>query len=102
MERAVNNLLSNAIRHAHSAVHISVSQVGGKSQLCVEDDGVGIPESDRSRLFEPFARNDRARARGTGGFGMGLAITRRIARWHGGDINIDQSGLGGARFVMLW
>lgn len=102
LERAINNLLSNALRHANGVVHISTEQVDGKSQLCVDDDGVGISEAERAQLFEPFSRVDHARARDTGGFGMGLAITRRIARWHGGDIHIEKSPLGGARFVMLW
>ena len=102
LERAINNLLSNAIRHAESKVRISFTQVDGKSQLSVDDDGAGILESERATLFEPFARLDDARARNTGGFGMGLAITRRVARWHGGDVHIETSPLGGARFVMSW
>ncbi len=102
LERAINNLLSNAIRHAQSRVCISFAQVDGKSQLAVDDDGAGIPELERAMLFEPFARLDGSRARNTGGFGMGLAITRRVAHWHGGDVRIETSPLGGARFVMSW
>ena len=102
LERAINNLLSNAIRHANHAIRITVEQIGNRTRLCVDDDGPGIPVAEVARLFEPFVRVDQARTRGTGGFGMGLAITRRIARWHGGEINVEPSTLGGARFVMLW
>lgn len=102
LNRALNNLLSNAVRHATSVVRITVDQSESETKIAIDDDGEGIAKSEHEKLFEPFARIDRARARHTGGFGMGLAITRRIARWHGGDVSISTSILGGARFVMSW
>ena len=71
--------------------------------ICVEDDGPGIPEADRARIFEAFARLDDSRTRASGGYGLGLSIVSRIAYWFGGEIQVDQSPtLGGARFIMIW
>ena len=71
------------------------------SPLWVDDDGIGIPEQERERIFEPFYRLDRSRDRATGGFGLGLAISRRALEAQGGTLNVEQSPLGGARFK-LW
>jgi signal transduction histidine kinase len=68
----------------------------------VDDDGAGIPAPDRERVFEPFARLDQSRDRDSGGFGLGLAIVRQVARWHGGDAFISESPLGGTRVTIAW
>mgnify|MGYP002040116933 FL=1 len=68
----------------------------------MDDDGGGIAEADRERVFEPFIRLDESRDRGTGGAGLGLAIVKRVAANHGGTIEIQDSPLGGARFVLRW
>ena len=71
--------------------------------VCVEDDGPGIPEDERERVFEAFARLDDSRTRASGGYGLGLSIVSRIAYWFGGSVKVDQSpSLGGARFTMTW
>ncbi|MCP5927762.1 ATP-binding protein, partial [Klebsiella pneumoniae] len=63
----------------------------------------GIPEQDRKRVFEAFARLDDSRTRASGGYGLGLSIVSRIAYWFGGEIKVDESPtLGGARFIMTW
>ena len=69
--------------------------------LTVDDDGHGVPEEERERVFERFVRLDEARARDDGGSGLGLAIVREIIRAHGGEAGVDGSALGGARFVGL-
>lgn len=89
------NLLENAIRHAHEAVRISSRQAGRLCEIVVEDDGDGIPKSERERVFERFYR----RAHDGSGTGLGLAIVRWIAHAHGGAVDIDRSSNGGARFV---
>jgi signal transduction histidine kinase len=66
----------------------------------VEDDGEGIPAEDRLRVFERFVRLDEGRARDAGGSGLGLAIVGEIVQAHGGTIAVDESSLGGARFVI--
>jgi signal transduction histidine kinase len=68
--------------------------------LVVEDDGAGIPESERERVFERFVRLDEARDRDAGGSGLGLAIVREIVTAHGGTVTVSTSALGGARFVV--
>uniref|UniRef100_UPI001F11CCDF sensor histidine kinase n=1 Tax=Pseudomonas viridiflava TaxID=33069 RepID=UPI001F11CCDF len=64
----------------------------------VEDDGIGIPPHEQERVFEPFYRMDRSRDRDTGGFGLGLAISRRAIECQGGSITVSASPLGGAKF----
>ncbi|TXD55470.1 two-component sensor histidine kinase [Ralstonia sp. TCR112] len=102
LARALLNLIRNAARYARNTITIR-AEAGplGALRLTVEDDGPGIPEPDRARVFEPFLRLDASRDRHTGGFGLGLAIVRRIALVHGGDVRLDAGAAGGARFAVL-
>jgi signal transduction histidine kinase len=100
LARAVDNLVANANRHAASEVALSVERVGGLIELRVDDDGAGVPAADRSRIFERFVRLDDARARDDGGTGLGLSIVRAVALAHGGTVRVEDSPLGGARFVL--
>ena len=101
MARAVENLLTNALRYADTSVLIRFTCTEKEITLMVEDDGAGVAEADRQRLFEPFVRLDSSRHRKTGGSGLGLAITRQIVEMHGGSISCDTSPLGGACFTCL-
>ncbi|MGZ2744503.1 ATP-binding protein [Burkholderia stagnalis] len=99
--RALLNLIRNGARYAASTVSLAATAgADGTLVLTVDDDGPGIPAADRGRVFEPFQRLDSSRDRQTGGFGLGLAIVRRVALVHGGDVRLEDSPLGGARFVM--
>jgi len=69
--------------------------------LVVEDDGVGVPDAFREVIFEPFQRVDTSRDRGTGGFGVGLAIVKKVAQWHAGRCYVETSELGGAKFTFV-
>lgn len=103
LHRVVQNLAGNAIRYADSRIRISAGIEQGRAFVCVEDDGPGIPEKDREKIFLPFARLDDSRTRASGGYGLGLSIVSRIAFWFGGSMQVDQSPtLGGARFIMRW
>lgn len=104
LHRVVQNLVGNAVRYCDNKVRISGGiHSDGMAFVCVEDDGAGIPEQDRKRVFEAFARLDDSRTRASGGYGLGLSIVSRIAYWFGGDIKVDESpNLGGARFIMTW
>jgi signal transduction histidine kinase len=102
MARALVNLLRNARAHALTTVLVSLREESGRTVLAVDDDGAGVPASERERLFEPFTRLDDSRARDSGGFGLGLAIVRQVARWHGGEAAITDSPLGGARVSIVW
>ncbi|MNT64564.1 Sensor protein RstB [compost metagenome] len=70
----------------------------GHCLLTVEDNGIGIPHDQRELIFQPFYRLDRSRDRTTGGFGLGLAISRRAIEGQGGTLTVGQSALGGAQF----
>ena len=103
LHRVVQNLAGNAIRYANQRIRISAGIEQGRAFVCVEDDGPGIPEKDREKIFLPFARLDDSRTRASGGYGLGLSIVSRIAFWFGGSMQVDQSPeLGGARFIMRW
>ncbi|WP_019409596.1 ATP-binding protein [Pseudomonas psychrophila] len=99
--RALQNLVRNAMRYCDRRIQIGVSLGSQGCELWVDDDGIGIPEQERERIFEPFYRLDRSRDRATGGFGLGLAISRRALEAQGGTLSVEQSPLGGARF-RLW
>ena len=102
MARAVANLVRNARIHARGRVLVSIESANGGTAIHVDDDGPGIDAADRERLFDPFVRADHSRDRDSGGFGLGLAIVRQVARWHGGDASIAQAPLGGARVSIQW
>ncbi|MEM6295160.1 MAG: ATP-binding protein [Myxococcota bacterium] len=94
--RVVDNLLANASRHAQARVAVTLEERTDGVLLRVDDDGVGIPEADRAAVFEPFVRLDRARSRGAGGHGLGLAIVGRMVRSAGGTVRVETAALGGA------
>ncbi|WP_432417574.1 sensor histidine kinase [Actinoplanes solisilvae] len=92
--RVVANLLDNAVRHAKSRVQVTVSAQGSHRVITVTDDGPGIPDADRERVFDRFTRLDDARARDAGGSGLGLAIVRELVRRHGGTVTLSDAGPG--------
>ncbi|WP_224387777.1 ATP-binding protein [Pseudonocardia sp. ICBG1293] len=97
--RVLRNLVDNAKRHASSTVAVSVRVEDGVAVIEVDDDGNGVPEADRARVFERFVRLDEARSRGDGGSGLGLAIVAELVAAHGGTVEATSSPeLGGARF----
>ena len=103
IHRVIQNLVGNALRYADSVVRVTCMLDGDQAVLMVEDDGPGIPEDQRSRVFEPFTRLDDSRTRSTGGYGLGLSIVNRIVFWFAGSIRVSASqSLGGAAFTMRW
>jgi two-component system, OmpR family, sensor kinase len=101
IESAIKNLLYNAVRHARCAVQIGFDVHEGQNRLLIDDDGPGIPEKDRERVFESFVQLD-SRIGPRTGFGLGLAIVKRALEWHGGRVVALDSPLGGARFCATW
>ena len=95
LERVVGNLVANARRHARSRVDLSFRRTPEGAVVAVADDGAGVPEADRERVFDRFARLDDARDRDRGGTGLGLAIARELVRRRGGDIELGDSSYGG-------
>jgi signal transduction histidine kinase len=96
ISRLVRNLLENAVRHARSRVAFTIRPSGEYAILSVADDGPGIPQRDRVRVFDRFVRLETDRARTTGGTGLGLAIVAEIATAHGGIVTIGEHPEGGA------
>ncbi|WP_420233189.1 ATP-binding protein [Pseudomonas sp. ABY48] len=102
MARAVINLLRNAIRYADERVQVSLTRAGDHYEVRVNDDGPGVPLGGREKIFEPFSRLDASRDRRTGGFGLGLALVRRVSQSHRGHVEVTDSPWGGASFRMTW
>ena len=98
--RALSNLLRNAQKYAGGTIRLAARREGARVTITVEDDGPGIPDEERERIFEPFYRLDRSRDRATGGFGLGLSIVRKAVLLHGGSVQAERSAMGGARFVV--
>ena len=84
--RALQNLLRNATRYCDKRIQVGVKVCADGCEIWVDDDGIGIPVEQRERIFEPFYRLDRSRDRATGGFGLGLAISRRAMEAQGGTL----------------
>jgi signal transduction histidine kinase len=100
LRRLLGNLLDNAAKYSDPATPVALSARGEGNRLVVEvsDQGIGIDPADLPRLFTPFFRTDRSRARGTGGVGLGLALARRIAEAHGGELTAESQPGRGSRF----
>jgi signal transduction histidine kinase len=97
LRQVLRNLADNAARHAVGRLAFSVAERDGVVLLEVDDDGPGVPQADRERVFERFVRLDDARARDDGGSGLGLAIVAELVAAHGGAVAIASSPLGGTR-----
>lgn len=95
--RLLSNLIGNAVRYGRTAVWVTGERREGWLSIVVEDDGPGIPEKEREKVFRPFYRLDAARNQDVPGTGLGLAIARDVARSHGGDIELGISPHGGLR-----
>jgi two-component system, OmpR family, osmolarity sensor histidine kinase EnvZ len=100
MKRCVENLLSNALRYGKRAC-VSMNVRSNAIDIIVDDDGPGIKPDQREDVFRPFFRLDDSRNPGTGGVGLGLTIARDIARFHGGDVVLENSPMGGVR-ARVW
>ena len=100
LEQVLRNLVENAVRHAVSTVDVSLSSDGDDAVLTVDDDGPGIPESERAEVFQRFVRLDDSRDRKQGGVGLGLAIVAEIVRVHSGTVDVSESPSGGARLTV--
>ena len=99
LQRAMSNLIGNAIRYANSQVKVKAYVNNGQFVLQVEDDGPGIPEFERESIFKPFYRIGTARDRQSGGHGLGLAIVAQVIHGHLGTIVIESNERSGAVFV---
>jgi signal transduction histidine kinase len=100
LERLTRNLLENALRHGGgAAVRVSVESAEGTARIVVEDEGPGVPEAERERIFEPFYRPSGHDESTHGGVGLGLSLVRQIASHHGGRAWVEPRPGGGSRFI---
>lgn len=100
VERLLVNLLDNAEHHAGGASFVRVDRRGDVVILAVDDDGPGVPPDDRPKIFDRFWRGPGARQQAVKGTGLGLALVAEHARAHGGDVRVEGSPSGGARFIV--
>jgi two-component system phosphate regulon sensor histidine kinase PhoR len=102
IDRAINNLLDNAIKYTPEKGKIQVSAGGADSMAVIEvsDNGIGIPASDLPRIFERFYRVDKSRSRDMGGTGLGLSIVKHIAQAHGGSVDVSSEPGKGTTFKL--
>jgi signal transduction histidine kinase len=100
MTRIIENLTSNARRHATRRISFGVAETPDAVTLWVEDDGPGVPPAMRSAVFERFTRLDEDRSPTTGGSGLGLAIVAELARSYTGTVRVEGATPHGARFVL--
>jgi len=98
-KRAITNLVSNAVRYGDQIV-IRAATEGEWLRVEVDDNGPGIPASERVNVFKPFYRIDRSRNQDDGNTGLGLAIARDIVKGHGGDITLGESSMGGLKAII--
>jgi len=98
LDQVLTNLLENAARHAPagSTVRVTARTVGPMVELRVADEGIGVAEYERGRIFEPFRRGE-----GSGSSGIGLAICKAVAEAHGGSVAVERTPGGGATFVVV-
>lgn len=101
LERALRNLVGNAVRHCDHEVRLGAREDDGNVVITIADDGPGIAEEDEERIFQRFVRLDEARTRDAGGSGLGLSIASEIAASHGGAINLVPSLASGATFELV-
>lgn len=102
MESVLKNLLYNAVRYAKREVAVTFRRGTSGYELLVEDDGPGIPESERERVFDSFVRLERDITKKKKNYGLGLAIVKRAVEWHHGRVSIASSMLGGTRVCITW
>ena len=99
LRRAIGNLIDNALAHGQK-VHVVIVDAPTEIRVVIEDDGPGIPDPDLQRATEPFVRLDPARGLDTGGVGLGLAIVRDAAAYHGGRLLLENRAEGGLRATL--
>ncbi|HEX5461543.1 MAG TPA: ATP-binding protein [Steroidobacteraceae bacterium] len=102
MESVLKNLLYNALRHAKREVAVTFRRDASGYELLVEDDGPGIPEPERERVFDSFVQLERDTTKKKKNYGLGLAIVKRAVEWHHGAVSIASSMMGGARVCITW
>ncbi len=103
LRSVIDNVLRNALHHSgqQGTVRVVLVVQGERARLVISDEGPGVPEGDLARIFLPFYRVEESRERGSGCFGLGLAIAARVVREHGGEITARNRAEGGLEVTIL-
>ncbi|HSE43848.1 MAG TPA: sensor histidine kinase, partial [Gemmatimonadales bacterium] len=98
------NLFDNAVKFGPpgQVIRVGVTRVNGTAKLSVTDQGPGVPEDERERIWEPYYRGSSSAARAVGGSGIGLAIVRTVADRFGGEVSVKSAAEGGAEFTVVF
>jgi two-component system phosphate regulon sensor histidine kinase PhoR len=102
LRQIVLNLLDNAAKYgpAGQTIRVRGEAVGHRVRLTIEDEGPGVPASDRDRIWEPYVRLNRDAEAATGGSGIGLSVVRELVTMQHGTVTVDRAESGGARFII--
>ena len=100
LRRALANLIDNAVKYGDRA-RVTLTAERAAARIVIDDDGPGIPEEQREKVFQPFYRLEASRSRETGGTGLGLAAARNAVRAHGGDVTLANRAEGGLRVTVV-
>ena len=101
LRQVLSNLIDNAIKYGRIEGEVVISARAldtRRIEICVQDDGPGIPADACARIFERFFRGDKARSREQGGTGLGLAIVKHVVQAHGGEVRVESAPGAGAQF----
>ena len=96
IQRSLNNIIDNSIKYA-SNINVGLSKKNNNIIITIDDDGLGIPESEYQNVFKPFYKLDKGRGGSRSSVGLGLSITLDIIKSHGGNIILEKSSLNGLR-----
>ena len=99
IKRCLVNIIENAKRYAN-LIKITLDRKNGETTITIEDNGTGIKSQNYNDVFRPFFTLDKSRNKSIGGSGLGMTISRDIARSHGGDIFLDKSSFGGLKVII--
>ncbi len=100
MERAIQNLIVNALKFSNQTIRVKFQESEKQYLIVVEDDGPGIPSEQKSLVFDSFVQLPNGSKEQ--GFGLGLAIVKRVMNLHQGEARVEDSELGGAKFILVW
>ncbi|WP_192484943.1 MULTISPECIES: sensor histidine kinase [Cysteiniphilum] len=100
--RALDNLLNNAYQYGGKQITVSLEEQKGEIIIAIADNGAGISDKDKDKIFEPFERLSESRNKGVQGHGLGLAITKKIIESHHGDISVETTENNQTVFIMIF
>tara|TARA_B100000029_G_scaffold138029_1_gene132963 strand:+ start:15201 stop:16499 length:1299 start_codon:yes stop_codon:yes gene_type:complete len=99
MKRCIDNIISNSLKFSKN-IKIECEKINNYLRIIIDDDGPGIPENEREKVLQPFYRIEESRNKNTGGLGLGMTIATDIINNHGGNLDLDNSPMGGLRVII--